>query len=1293
MNKKYRVIVSIVLLFVLATTFTIGGLKMQNVYGNTYFVPGDEIFKDVVTYSSSNTHSLYVSESGAVQKLFVKGNNTYGQLGTKDYNDYLAMTQILIDLPDSKITKVWSLTNASFIQTIDGKLYAAGNNNNRKLGVSAEENTINIFSEVLLPSEAVGHVIDVQGNGNFTIFKTDIGKFYGCGDNSYGQLGFSNSITKSTDVNGSPVVEIGNGLLDGSGNPVVIKDMAAGKDFTVLIDDSQDGNVYFTGNNNGSFSNGAKQSATDFLPNTVFGFAFVTDVKQYDKCDFHVTLAVSPNNFYIYASDENYAVVNGMIVTPEFKSRSYILNNYVLGDEIFPEIYMFSAVYESIDVTKFPVAFEGLDLFGSDSFSNIIGGNNGVHGIKYADFIMADNGDYQLLQNKKDFKLFNEGLLFWLKSNNTNHTYMSYFGNNDAGSPNYIPWLKNTGLQYIEEHQVSIGGGNTTITNVSASQKMLLYSATNGTTDALFGAGDNSNGLLNPLESANFIDISTFNVMSSTLAEIQYPFYIADISPAATSFSMNSGEQKTVTFNSIKRPKLTISVTSKTTGKSVPEIATYTTNKNDDGTLSGIDVTAVGAGVVTIEVHDDMKVQTKLFEMTFNVTAPTQYNMSFEDNTDTVEIGKTIDVVFLAGPEFTYGTDFELRINKNNIYSFSAPTLLGTTSENLTRYYTTIVPLTPTADTADLEIWVLGQNTQCVASKTIKVVEPVVNKIDIAFAANIPTSINVGDSIDVTQYVTPVSEATNMTYTIMSGNALLSKITSTIGTFKGMAAGTATIRINHPNGITPKDFILTINQPDVVPPEEVITINSSTSSINFKVGESTTLVYTTTPSGKESEVVMSSDDTQVCTVNPLTKTVSAVGVGTTYVRLTSPKTNIPVSIPVTVTSNLVLDVSQTLTVKTGETVQIPVAISPESERANLVYTSSNLNIGVAQDGRVTGITAGTSIVTVRHTPTNTSKTIVITIIQTSTGDGGNTNPTTPQLVFGNTLNTKGELEVTLGGKITLSANIINYNGSASIIFASGDSTKALVTGTTLEGKSLGKTTLVVATNATGVQPLVISVSVVKASYGDGEINLNLDEIKNEQQEQEKDINAKITLKQYEKYKINVSGYVKDADLDKYFDDYFVVKTTEKYVSYLGNGVVRANYPGESTLYIYKSGGVTLVGKVTVVIPYPTQFFNEMPSATGIPFNRTIRITFNQNILTSSITNASVFVQDKADGNGTMLNRTVSVSKNVLNITVPLAEEDSTKATKTVYIYITPDVKSTSNISVFSPMVIPVTFIN
>jgi len=1299
MNKKYKVFILALLLVALTATATIGGLKMQKAYGSTYLVPEDEVYNKVAKYSVSDTHSLYLYESDGQQKLLVKGHNKYGQLGTKDYDDHLALTQILVGLPESKIVNVWALTNASFIQTEDGKLYAAGNNNYGKLGVTTEENTVNVFTEVALPAEAIGHVVDVQGNGNFTIFKTDIGKFYGSGDNTYGQLGLSNSVSKARDVNGNPVVELAAGIKDSDGKSVTVKDMAAGRDFTVLIDDSQAGNIYFTGNNKGNSSNGAKQSATDFLPEIVYGFTFVTNVNKYDNCYFH-TSGVSSHDYYISASDENYAVLDGMIVTDEFVNMHGTLYNYVVGTEVFPEVYLFSSIYEDIDVSSFPMAYGDLDVFASNSFTDILGKSEGVHGIKYADWVTAESGDFQVPQSKSSFKLLNEGLLFWLKSKNSNAMYFSYFGKNDPSGNNYIPWLNNTGVLYIEEHVITAAGLNTVIEDVSASQKMLLFYATDGKTGAIFAAGDNTEDLINPHVDSDYIKVTDYNVLNQKLEKIQYPLYVTDIAPDTNSFTLSVGEEKTVSFNSIKRPNLGIRATSNTAGKSVEDIIDYTVLKDANNIITGITAVAKSGGSVAISVYDNTGITAGLFELTFDVPVATDYNISFEDSSNTVEIGNALNIVFLAPTKYNYGVDFELRTSKLGILDISEPFLLGA-SGDMSRYYITVTPVCLVADTTDIEIWVKGSNAQCVASKTINVTEPTIEKIKIDFAANMPTSINVGDTIDITQYVTPSSEATNMSYSVLEGGeAYLKKISSSIGTFQGMAKGTATIRINHPYAITYKDFTLKINETTVPPTEETFKITSPTSSLNLKIGETAAITYTTIPTGKENQVVISSDDPKVCTVDSQTNKITAVGVGSAYIRLSSSKAESPLLIPVTVTSNIVISAPGTITVVKGATAQIPVSVYPESEAKNLYFTSNNVNVAVSQNGYVTGVNVGTSIITISHPSTNTSKTIVVTVVDNSSSGGGgnnndNNNPTFPYIKFDNILNKKGELEVVLGGKVDINASIENYTGDAKLVYTSGNSSIAKISGSTIIGNAVGKTTITISTSKNiGVSSLKITVSVVKASYDntDGEIRINLNEVKSEEEQKEtQQSEAKITLKQYQKYKINVGNAVKNVDLDEYFDDYFIVKTTEKYVSYLGNGIIRANYPGTTTVYLYRSDNKNLVGSVKVTISYPSDFFNKMPTATGIPINRTIRITFNQNILSSSVTNDTVFVQSGDDGNGTNLNRTAWVSKNVLYINIPMDDAENSQ-TKTVYIYILPEVKSTSYTSLYSPLVIPVSFV-
>lgn len=1566
MNKKYRTLISFVLVIVLAVIFTIGGLKMQNVYGD-YLIEDDELMQNVIDYSASNTHSLYVYQKGEDQRLFVKGANACGQLGTKDYDDYTYMAQILVGLPASKISKVWALTNASFIQTEDGKIYAAGDNNFRKLGIASEENTINVFTEVMIPLEAIGHIVDIQGNGNFTIFKTDIGKFYGSGDNTHGQLGFSDAFVQASDINGNPVVEIATEVVDGNGNPVVVKDIAAGLDFTVLIDDTQDGNIYFTGNNSGNATNGAKQSATDYLDDTVFGFTFVTNVKQYDSCHYHRD-EISPNNFYIYASDETYAVINGMIVVPEFRNFSIVLENYVVGEEVFPEIFLFSSIYEDIDVSKFSIAFPEHDIFRSALLREITG-DDSVHGVKYADYILADSGDYQILHSKSAFKLLNEGILFWFKSRYTGVTYLSYFGKNNPESSNYIPWLKNTGLLYIEENTIKNGIEDTEITNISVSQKTLLYTAESSETTALYAAGDNTNGLINPLDPSVSINILDSVIMVLKQSDIKYPLYIYDISPEQNTFLFSVGDQETVTFNSINKPRLNITEKSETDGKNVSDIVGFTKIIDGNNILKGLEFEAKGAGTAIFEIYDEsrgIENPVKLFNITVSVTAPpTVYNMSFEAGASSVNIGESIDVVFLAPLEFTYGEDFELRVSNSDILTFSTPVPLGTASDNRVRYFTIITPVTSVEDTADLEIWVLGEDTQCLDTKTIAVTEPVIERIDIDFASNMPTSIDVGETINVMQYVTPVDQSSNMTYSVVSGNEHLVKISSTIGMVQGLSEGVATIRINHPRALTYKEFTIIVNAVATNPQNPTFTINSSITSVDLELGDSRTITYVTNPSGQEEQVVISSDNNEICTVDTQNKTITAVGVGNTYIRLSSPNATSQLTIPVAVRYTVILSVPETITIAKGTEVQIPVLIQPESEKQGLVFHANNSNVDIGENGYITGVDAGTSVVTVSHPLINSPKYISVTVLNIEDDDNNNepvitptprlvllnvlnddgeievavdeevriipyiennyngaiieyaledtsiasvlisnikglkvgkttltisageeiapirinvnvvrkaptdnvvrynialsttsmnlevgssgtinyaTNPSgyenqvtitsddtnictvnasnrtvtavrvgntyirlsginanssvaipvsvtaketapvvtfsvpktiavkngeqvqipvsvhpeseranirysagnsnvkvdqsgyitgnitgqstvtvshpsagsqtitvtvlssegdtkddssvssSPRIVLGNTLNKNGELEVILGGKIDLTATVENYDGVADIKYTATDSSKISVVGTKLRGESQGKATLEISTNVV-TKPLIINVVVLKASYTEEEISVNIDEIKTEdEKQQESQSNIEITLNQYQQYKINLSGSVKNVDVDEYFDSYFHIKTTEKYVSYLGKGIIRANYPGETIIYIYKSDRKTLVGKAKVTIPYPNDFFSQMPTATGIPFNRTIRITFNQNILPSSVTEASVFVQNKSDGNGKSLKRTVSVTNNVLNIYIPMTDKKEEK-TETVYIFILPEVKSVLHVPIYSPIVIPVTFVN
>lgn len=1273
----------------LVTLIIIGGFRMHNVYGNSYIISEDEIFQYVVDFSVSDTHSLYLYNNDGNQKLFVQGINTYGALGTKDTEDYFKLTEILVGLPESKIIKVWALNNASFLLTESGHVYACGRNYNGKLGVASDDLIITSFTEVELPVEAMGHIADIQGNGDFTIFKTDIGKFYGSGDNSHGQLGLSEDVQKVLDIDSVPVIEIATNVTDVYGEPVIVKDMAAGLHFTVLIDDSPEGNVYFAGNNTGNPSNGAKQSATDFLPNIVYDFSFVTNVKALDEL-YYFNEGQVASNYHIHASNEFYAVTNSITVSHFLKEKCPVFNAYEEGEEVTPEIFVFTSLFDTLDASDLESEDIGVDALINKNFADILGSDIEIHGIRYTGFIKEDD-NFQFSTSKKCFGFLNEGFVFWLTSPNTNKAYVSYFGYNNTENINNITWLNNEGFLNADTHPLFLNDENTTIHKLAVSSQTLIYALETPITTAICAAGNNN---MNQFGHVG-MDVVYINQLCPLFGQwnnIIYPFYASDISPTITHYNIAPGETTTISFNSINRPNLF----AETNFESQDNLI-FSEIWSQDNILKGLEVQGLRAGLVTIAICD-RPIPTEpeaapqvLFFLTFNIAVDTYDEIAFEHGLKDIVIGDDsgLDVIFLAPSQYAYGIDFELRASQDNVVSFTMPELIST-DNGISRYYTKAKAITSISNTIDLELWNLQGLPECITSKQIDIVDPVIEKIDIGFAIDMPTSLYVDELINVMNYVTPKDEATNMSYSIIDGAEYLLKINPSIGTFQGVFEGKATIRINHPHAITHKDFLLTVKSSGTIPSDDMFVINSSMQEINLIVGESQTLSYSTTPSGKESDIVITSDNPQVCTVDTNTNKVTAVGAGTTYIRLTSNKAVSPLLIPVTVDVSTIIDAPESMTIRVGESQRIPVYAHPANITNQLTYSSSNLNIAVSQDGRVTGVATGTSILTITLPTNNTTKTIVVNVLPSKNNDDNNHSSLNPRLVLNNPLNEKGELEIVLGGKIELNARVVNYSKTANIQYQSKDTSIADIVGTTLIGKKVGKTTCVISSDV-GTAALIVHINVIKAPYIEDSINIRLDKVATEiekPKETNKDIPA-ITLQQDQKYQINATGIVKGVDLEKYFDDYFTVSVDENAIAYLGKGVIQAKHPGKTTLYLYKKNQKTPIAKVNIVIPYPADFFCEMPAAMGVPFNRTLKITFNQNILPSSVTEDSVFVQTTRDGNGQNLDRIAVVSKNELNIKIPI--DNLSSKTQTMYIFITSETTSTSHAPVFKPMVIPVVF--
>ena len=136
------------------------------------------------------------------------GANEFGRMGDGSTADILSWTQVAVPAGHTNITKLWNLGygyGKTYIEVEDGKVYGCGYNGCGSLGIGNATSQATWAEITALAGETLK---DVQGGfGHYnasscsestTVFLTESGKVYTCGDNNWGQLG--QNVATVTDV-------------------------------------------------------------------------------------------------------------------------------------------------------------------------------------------------------------------------------------------------------------------------------------------------------------------------------------------------------------------------------------------------------------------------------------------------------------------------------------------------------------------------------------------------------------------------------------------------------------------------------------------------------------------------------------------------------------------------------------------------------------------------------------------------------------------------------------------------------------------------------------------------------------------------------------------------------------------------------------------------------------------------------------------------------------------------------------------------------------------------------------
>ena len=163
-------------------------------------------------------HTVFLTNDG---KVYSCGDNTYGQLGLND-TDMRTVPALITALNSFTISAIaCGLTHTVFL-TNNGKVYSCGNNINGQLGYS-----INVGTYIPNPNPSqitngIGSltISTIACGGHHSMFFTNDGKVYSCGYNAYGQLALGNNISTTTPSIIS--INLGSPATSDNASPIII---------------------------------------------------------------------------------------------------------------------------------------------------------------------------------------------------------------------------------------------------------------------------------------------------------------------------------------------------------------------------------------------------------------------------------------------------------------------------------------------------------------------------------------------------------------------------------------------------------------------------------------------------------------------------------------------------------------------------------------------------------------------------------------------------------------------------------------------------------------------------------------------------------------------------------------------------------------------------------------------------------------------------------------------------------------------------------------------------------------
>ena len=144
---------------------------------------------DVKSIYCGYNHTIILKNNGM---LFGCGLNNYGQLGLGDTDNRSTFT--IIGINSGNIKEIYLGGEHTIILKNDGTLWGCGRNIEGQLGVG-DTNYRSIFKQITVNTD---NIKSVYCGYNYTLILKNDDTLWGCGDNTYGQLGLEDRSSRTT---------------------------------------------------------------------------------------------------------------------------------------------------------------------------------------------------------------------------------------------------------------------------------------------------------------------------------------------------------------------------------------------------------------------------------------------------------------------------------------------------------------------------------------------------------------------------------------------------------------------------------------------------------------------------------------------------------------------------------------------------------------------------------------------------------------------------------------------------------------------------------------------------------------------------------------------------------------------------------------------------------------------------------------------------------------------------------------------------------------------------------------